>query len=152
MLKCMQAKQIWMDSPFFDFAQSGCFGSVMEAFDIFKRAHPQHAETFVVILWTIWSLRNKLLHSNSVLPPQMALGKALNFVHEYKEAVDHFHMPWDNPSLSIWVPPTTGLVKVNFDGAKLGDLERDGERLEGMLMTTLSSWQLNKALTSQCPR
>ncbi|KAJ8432825.1 hypothetical protein Cgig2_008539 [Carnegiea gigantea] len=142
MLECMQAKQIWMASPFFDFAQSGRFGSVVEAFDIFKTAHLQYAETFVVILWTIWRSRNKLIRSNSAFPPQMALRKALNFVHEYKEAVDHLHMPWDNSSLSIWVPPTTGLVKVNFDGAKLRDWERNGERSEGMLMATLTSRRL----------
>ncbi|KAJ8438241.1 hypothetical protein Cgig2_003630 [Carnegiea gigantea] len=110
-----------MASPFFDFNQLKRFCSVVEAFDAFKLAHLQHVEAFVAVMWTIWNSRNEHIYSKIIVPPEMTHRKALKFEHKYKEAVEHFLISWDNPSSSVWTPPTMGLVKFNFDGTNLRD-------------------------------
>jgi len=48
----------------------------------------------------------------------MALPKAYEFVKEFKEATEHFVMPWDSSNYAR-KSLSSSLVKVNFEAGKL---------------------------------
>ncbi|KAJ8450461.1 hypothetical protein Cgig2_002146 [Carnegiea gigantea] len=61
--------------------------------------------------------------TNANFYPRRAITKALDFVQEFREADQHFQA-LRSSFPSNWNAPIRGLVKINFDGAKLGDWGR----------------------------
>ncbi|KAJ8434516.1 hypothetical protein Cgig2_030139 [Carnegiea gigantea] len=90
---CPQASSIWRASSFFDFVQAHKFRTVVDAIDDFQRAYLSSVEDLVAIMRTLWNSRNEGQYKQSTLPPRLAISRALNYVRDYKEALDHFVMP-----------------------------------------------------------
>ena len=76
---------------------------------------------FVAVLWEIWNARNRCLFGSADRDVTKLGDKAISFVWLYREACDRLDVK-DRQLLDKWIPPPSGMFKINFDGAKLGAL------------------------------
>ena len=65
-------------------------------------------------------LSQHYLFYNCILSPIRVIVEALNVVNEFRVVVKHFVVPLARTP-SAWEAPPPGLIKNNFDGAKLGE-------------------------------
>ena len=76
----------------------------------------KHLDFFFAIAWSIWHNRNKIIHDESGLPPDLIWDFAKNIVEEFNEASTWNFTPLQSP-LHGWVALLSGFAKVNMDGA-----------------------------------
>ena len=76
----------------------------------------KHLDLSFAIAQSIWHNRNKIIHNESGLPPDLIWDFAKNIVEEFNEASTWDFTPLQSP-LRSWVAPPSGFAKVNVDGA-----------------------------------
>ena len=89
------------------------------------RAKPAFVSLFVVTAWAIWYQRNKTRLRDNPLPLRNIAGFTKDYLNQFKGT--------DRPSVlrnwvttRRWLPPTTGSVKINNDGAMFGESDKVG--------------------------
>ena len=111
----------------------------------------KHLDFFFAIAQSIWHNRNKIIHNESGLPPDLIWDFAKNIVEEFKKASTWDFTPLQSP-LHNWATPPLGFAKVNVDGA----CSIDGSSISGVGVIVRNEFggviaTLSKALPSHFP-
>lgn len=117
LMECRGLKEIWSGAPFF-LPRVDRNATMWTIFAHLKDCLPR--ELFLlglVLCWKVWAIRNDQLHgSNSGFPMDV-----VGWCSEFIKAYHHAQSPIPSPSLHTgnveWLPPTSGLIKVNVDVA-----------------------------------
>ncbi|KAJ8439672.1 hypothetical protein Cgig2_017945 [Carnegiea gigantea] len=120
LLFCPHANKIWATFPFANVFSTYHLCSIVDAVLMIQKCNNVQLRKFIAIIWSCWNSRNNDLFHNRILSPMRVITKALNFVNEFRVAVKHFVVPLARTP-STWEAPPPGLVKNNFDRAKLGE-------------------------------
>jgi hypothetical protein len=96
----------------------------------FMQESLKHSEfiQILVTLWVIWKARRKAIHEDIFESPISSLGFITRFITDLDAAFPSTNCQAPRPPLgrapARWLPPVTGMVKINCDGA----VARDGRR------------------------
>lgn len=64
------------------------------------------AEKLAILCWQIWKVRNELVFDNVLIHPSLCVGRALDWLHEYQEAISRDSPPaLNNKGVARWAPP-----------------------------------------------
>ena len=84
-------------------------------------------ESFVTLCWQIWKARNEAISNSIFDPPRLCVGKALDWLVEYKKALSYDFVDSVLPRAStVWCRPSSGFIKVNVDEAFLLNGDKHG--------------------------
>ena len=121
LLECPLAQEVWAGSCFWDWVKEATIPSVWDLlFQGRDKLEDDEWDVYMATIWEIWSARNKILFWRLVRDVSKLYLRASDFVHAYKEANVQLRVqPEELPGM--WSLPPTGIYKVNFDGAKLGE-------------------------------
>ncbi|KAG2689169.1 hypothetical protein I3760_09G128000 [Carya illinoinensis] len=70
--------------------------------------------------------RNKFIYDNSFLHFSSVVSTALSMQSDFKKAQLLESSSQDTPRVLIWKPPPQGSLKMNVDGATLGEIDKAG--------------------------
>ncbi|XP_042969031.1 uncharacterized protein LOC122301707 [Carya illinoinensis] len=141
---CSSAMDVWCQGPI-SFQKSSLkevnFKDLYE--HISEQCDQKLIEMFSVIARSIWLRRNKLLFEGSFLHPNLVLKQASQSLQEFKTVqigkVHATQVASIHPS--VWIPPPTNCVKINWDAAVSVPQDRVGIGLvardhEGSILVT----------------
>ncbi|KAJ8420115.1 LOW QUALITY PROTEIN: hypothetical protein Cgig2_003589 [Carnegiea gigantea] len=121
LVDCPIARAIWESSKFALFLADKAFASVWDLFfEMNENIEGEEWKDFISTAWAIWNSRNKCIFGS--------LSSDLKGICE--QASQFVHLLWERQEKLLndaaahqrqWIPLTSGNVKLNFDGAKLGD-------------------------------
>ncbi|KAJ8439454.1 hypothetical protein Cgig2_008485 [Carnegiea gigantea] len=121
LVDCPIARAIWESSKFALFLADKAFASVWDLFfEMNENIEGEEWKDFISTAWAIWNSRNKYIFGS--------LSSDLKGICE--QASQFVHLLWERQEKLLndaaahqrqWIPLTSGNVKLNFDGAKLGD-------------------------------
>ena len=141
MWSCSSLDVVWSDLQLWGVRRTQSFVNFKELLSWIIANH-QEPELFATTVWTIWHHRNQVrLAQSSVSLSQLA--QLAKDRHAEFRAVQIPRVPAVPRSRARWVPPSNGLLKINFDGASfrvenksgIGVVIRDGQ---GMVLASLS--------------
>lgn len=106
------------------------------------RAKPALFPLFATTAWSLWYQWNKSRLQKNSLPLRNIVGFAKDYLRKFKDLEST-----SSHRLRVvprrWLPPATGLVKTNYDGAMYGELDKAGigveiRNSEGQVLAALS--------------
>ena len=115
---CLVLKEIWWEM---DLCKSNlstrftCFRDLLTR--ILNSQEPNQAEVFASIAWEIWRKRNALKVGVDSIPYTKIFGEAIERLHEFQAAWSDQFLTIQRIHITSWIPPSSPLLKVNFDGA-----------------------------------
>ena len=89
------------------------------------RAKPAFVSLFVVTAWAIWYQRNKTRLRDNPLPLRNIAGFTKDYLNQFR-GTDRPSVLRNRVTTRKWLPPTTGSVKINYDGAMFGESDKVG--------------------------
>ncbi|KAL5577921.1 hypothetical protein UlMin_019620 [Ulmus minor] len=105
--RCPAAKNYWKTS---------CFHGLVVQED--ERDILGYFCLFLTLIWQIWNSRNKALHFENCLPPDILLNCAIGLVEDYWKCSDvGTPMVVARAPPPCWIPPLRGCYQVNVDAA-----------------------------------
>ncbi|KAL0375713.1 UNVERIFIED_CONTAM: hypothetical protein Scaly_0688900 [Sesamum calycinum] len=119
LINCSFARQVWALSylPWKIISRSySCLDDWMRS--VCSGLSANESDRFLVICWTIWKSRNKLMMEGKTQRALEVILSADRFLFEFKELNTQM-APSTSPQRTeqMWLPPPCEFVKINFDGA-----------------------------------
>ena len=110
---------------------------------ILNSQEPNQAEVFASVAWEIWRKRNALRVGVDSIPYPKIFGEATERLHEFQVARSNQFLTIQRIGITSWIPPSSPLLKVNFDGAVFQDTLNVGigvviRDFEGKVLNALS--------------
>ncbi|KAL4279185.1 hypothetical protein GQ457_03G016400 [Hibiscus cannabinus] len=90
---------------------------------IFAHSSTTKRLEFLILLWAIWTSRNKLVRNNVKQDESTVVNFSLNYSREITSVSSSLLVP-QNPMLANWTRPTEPFVKINVDAAFNASLGR----------------------------
>jgi len=120
LLQCPLVLQVWSESIVDSSYWAVNFPSMKDYLEHASALmEMNHLGEFVAICWEIWNARNRHVcgrpHSNLA----NLSSHAINFMMSYREARVKIKDPKVQHQ-ALWRPPRAGMMKLNFDGGKVG--------------------------------
>jgi ribonuclease HI len=85
-------------------------------------SHLQWQDLFPILLWTIWSARNKTAMESNPFDPHQVIKRATSLTLEsWIMSPRKTAIPKSNPTLIGWKPPPLSFIKLNTDGSVSGN-------------------------------
>jgi len=120
LFQCSFAERMWEASGVDTFFWACPFQSIRDYLELVvtNMAHSD-AAFFVTLAAECWHARNKFVFQSKETNPTTLCKRARDVVHSFQETRDCLSSP-TSPHPSIWTPPPSGFLKLNFDGGKIG--------------------------------
>ena len=120
LFQCPFAERMWETSGVDTFFWAHPFQSVRDCLElaVTDMAHSD-AAFFVMFAAECWHARNKFVFQSKETNPTTLCKRARDVVRSFQETRDCLSSP-TSPHPSIWTPPPSGFLKLNFDGGKIG--------------------------------
>ena len=118
-----------------------CFRDLLTG--ILNSQEPNQAEVFASVAWEIWRKRNALKVGVDSIPYPKIFGEATERLHEFQAAWSNQFLTIQRICITSQIPPSSPLLKVNFDGAVFQDMYHAGigvviKDSEGKVLSVLS--------------
>uniref|UniRef100_A0A2N9FUN2 Uncharacterized protein n=1 Tax=Fagus sylvatica TaxID=28930 RepID=A0A2N9FUN2_FAGSY len=116
---CPFAKQVWsLEKSLAELRQLTVHSVIELVWYILEVSTTMDIEIFAVIAWAIWQRRNSLKFQVTSESPDRVYHRALDLLQEFQNAHVSQTIPAQSYIPCAWHPPPTGVMKINFDGAK----------------------------------
>ena len=123
---CPLATSIWKGSELNPESWSSRFRCPLDCYIEAKNNMSwEEAGDFFAILWEIWNARNRFIFKTPDRNLEVLSKRATSFVRSYRESLEQARTKGDSAP-SLWQPPTSGMYKLNFDGAACASMVGDG--------------------------
>ena len=76
-----------------------------------------HLEVWAMLLWALWFRRNQYIFQSRMMSVGETVGCALKLLEDYRAAHAQDQLPLVPCPVSPWLPPPSGVVKLNCDAA-----------------------------------
>ncbi|XVF18343.1 hypothetical protein REPUB_Repub11eG0013500 [Reevesia pubescens] len=121
---CNFAMEVWRHSNLEMDASWSISNNVREwFFQFLERSGKETFGLFLMLSWSIWSLRNNILHGGQWQEPSTLVQRSIFLLEEYRKAtVVPKGGACNEPAQFQWSPPKEGIAKINFDGAVFQDM------------------------------
>ncbi|KAJ8430399.1 hypothetical protein Cgig2_000231 [Carnegiea gigantea] len=120
LFECCLARGLWVNSDLEHVVGLCLRSSVLNTLMVVYANMGEKLEAFVTMIWACWQARNTMLFGQVSVTPKKMVERAFALVKEYREASAKLDTGHPN-SVSAWKAPSVGYLKVNFDGALIGE-------------------------------
>ncbi|KAF5452055.1 hypothetical protein F2P56_027093 [Juglans regia] len=97
---------------------------VQIALTVLSRGNIREIEKLFLMAWDMWYRRNQKLYEDNVLSPEQVVDHALSLHQEHKTNAEE--QKKGMKACCCWLPPPTGVLKLNIDEALFHDQYRLG--------------------------
>lgn len=141
---CDYAKCVWFSNQTFCLPRTRVFRSFGDLANfILTKTSSNSATLFSMVAWSIWTCRNKLRAKQQVWDVSDTIKNAKDLLQDFRDVQSLSLHPLVQREVVRWKPPSSGLFKINFDGALFDNLALAGLGIviqdeQGLIIAALS--------------
>lgn len=141
---CDYAKCVWFSNQTFCLPRTRVFRSFGDLANFILTETSSNSTTlFSMVAWSIWTRRNKLRAKQQVWDVSDTIKNAKDLLQEFRDVQSLSLRPLVQREVVRWKPPSSGLFKINFDGALFDNLALAGlwiviQDEQGLIIAALS--------------
>ena len=121
LLYCPLAQAVWSTSGFVQTLWQTRFSTMSDCILVArKELSLDELGMFVAILWECWNVRNQFIFGSPDMDVALRSSRAIRFVTSYRQMRE----PLCSSGCAAptgWKPPSTGMLKLNFDSGQIGE-------------------------------
>ncbi|GJV05126.1 reverse transcriptase [Tanacetum coccineum] len=131
LFQCDRVRQVWEAASFTNISSIQNSDNVNDYFTAAVSDHRNRWEAFLIICWSLWLERNRIVHGQSPQNCGSIWQGATRLLQEFHDAAICGNAQSEtnaDPLASTWHPPPYSFVKVNCDAAWLPSSKKAGLR------------------------
>ncbi|XVF55140.1 hypothetical protein PTKIN_Ptkin06aG0012400 [Pterospermum kingtungense] len=109
--ECAASRNVWL---ILNFAWDDGRTDSSWILDKLQRLERVHFQQLIFSIWFLWCERNKELHGYLYKPPHIKADRIIGLILEYQAVMQKLNATLSCHAI-MWIKPSQGLVKVNFD-------------------------------------
>ena len=138
---CNELDPVWTSSAEWNFRSPKQFADYKELLSWILTNH-SNLELFAMTAWSIWNQRNLVRMHTPCCNMNRIAQVSKERLEEFTAVIPPKPPPYPKPRI-VWKPPSTNMLKINFDGAVFRKENRSGvgvviRNFEGLVLASLS--------------